>query len=225
MTERRRGAERGRERPRARRSAAGRGAARPGAFGADGPGSGGSADGTGGPGGPGGSAGGGTGGAGGTGGSGGIRRGRRLAVDVGDARIGVASCDPDGILATPVETVPGRDVPAAQRRLAALVGEYEPIEVVVGLPTSLNGTEGPAAVKVRAFAFAVAKIIAPVPVRLVDERMSTVTATQGLRASGVRAKKGRSVVDQAAAVVILQSALEAERVSGIPPGENVEVVI
>ena len=73
-------------------------------------------------------------------------------IDVGDARIGVASCDPDGILATPVETVPGRDVPAAHRRLAALVEEYEPIEVVVGLPRSLKGGEGPAAAKVRAFA-------------------------------------------------------------------------
>lgn len=82
--------------------------------------------------------------------SGVLRRGRRLAVDVGDARIGVASCDPDGILATPVETVPGRDVPAAHRRLAALVEEYEPIEVVVGLPRSLKGGEGPAAVKVAA---------------------------------------------------------------------------
>ncbi|GDY72614.1 hypothetical protein SAVCW2_09400 [Streptomyces avermitilis] len=69
----------------------------------------------------------------------GMRRGRRLAVDVGDARIGVASCDPDGILATPVETVPGRDVPAAHRRLKQLVEEYEPIEVVLGLPRSLKG--------------------------------------------------------------------------------------
>jgi putative Holliday junction resolvase len=154
-----------------------------------------------------------------------MRRGRRIAVDVGDARIGVASCDPDGILATPVETVPGRDVPAALRRLAAIVGEYEPIEVVVGLPRSLNGTEGPAAAKVRAFALGVAKVIAPVPVRLVDERMTTVTAAQGLRASGVNAKKGRSVVDQAAAVVILQSALETERLSGKAPGEGVEVAI
>jgi putative Holliday junction resolvase len=152
-----------------------------------------------------------------------VRRGRRIAVDVGDARIGVASCDPDGVLATPVETVPGRDVPAALRRLAAIVEEYEPIEVVLGLPRSLSGKEGPAAVKVRAFALDVAKIIAPVPVRLVDERMSTVTATQGLRASGVKAKKGRAVVDQAAAIVILQSALEAERVSGKPAGESVEV--
>jgi putative holliday junction resolvase len=154
-----------------------------------------------------------------------MRRGCRIAVDVGDARIGVASCDPGGILATPVETVPGRDVPAALRRLAAIVAEYEPIEVVVGLPRSLNGTEGPAAAKVRAFALSVAKVIVPVPVRLVDERMTTVTATQGLRASGVKAKKGRSVVDQAAAVVILQSALETERVSGKAPGEGVEVVI
>ncbi|GAA4657510.1 Holliday junction resolvase RuvX [Streptomyces youssoufiensis] len=154
-----------------------------------------------------------------------MRRGRRIAVDVGDARIGVASCDPDGVLATPVETVPGRDVPAARRRLVAIVEEYEPIEVIVGLPRSLRGTEGPAATKVRGFADELARAVAPVPVRLVDERMSTVTATQGLRAAGVRSKKGRSVVDQAAAVIILQNALETERASGRPPGEAVEVVI
>ncbi|MFD7895049.1 MULTISPECIES: Holliday junction resolvase RuvX [unclassified Streptomyces] len=154
-----------------------------------------------------------------------MRRGRRLAIDVGDARIGVASCDPDGILATPVETVPGRDVPAAHRRLRQLVEEYEPVEVVIGLPRSLSGGEGPAAAKVRVFAQELARGVAPLPVRLVDERMSTVTAGQGLRASGVKSRKGRSVIDQVAAVVILQSALEAERVSGEPPGEGVEVVI
>jgi putative Holliday junction resolvase len=154
-----------------------------------------------------------------------MRRGRRLAVDVGEARVGVASCDPDGLIATPVETVPGRDAPAARRRIAQLVAEYEPIEVVVGLPRSLRGTEGPAAAKARAFAAALAALVAPLPVRLVDERMSTVTATQGLRASGVRSRKGRSVVDQAAAVVILQSALEAERLSGRPPGECIETIV
>ncbi|MFI9722298.1 Holliday junction resolvase RuvX [Streptomyces sp. NPDC052396] len=154
-----------------------------------------------------------------------MRRGRRIAIDVGDARIGVASCDPDGLLATPVETVPGRDIPAAHKRLVAIVEEYEPIEVVVGLPRSLSGREGPAAAKVRTFAKEMARRIAPVPVRLVDERMTTVTAAHGLRASGVSAKKGRSFVDQAAAVVILQSALEAEKVSGRPPGEAVEAVI
>ncbi|GAB2586287.1 Holliday junction resolvase RuvX [Streptomyces capparidis] len=152
-----------------------------------------------------------------------FRRGRRIGVDVGDARIGVASCDPDGLLATPVETVPaGR---RAMARLAAIVAEYEAVEVVVGLPRSLSGREGPAAAKVREFAHTLAARVEPVPVRLVDERMSTVTATHGLRASGVRSRKGRSVVDQAAAVVILQSALEAERGSGRPPGECVEVVV
>ncbi|MFP8960904.1 Holliday junction resolvase RuvX [Streptomyces nanhaiensis] len=150
-----------------------------------------------------------------------MRRGRRLAVDVGEARIGVASCDPDGLLATPVETVPGRDVPAARRRLAELVAEYEPLEVVVGLPRSLNGREGPAAARVRAFARELAQAVAPVAVRLVDERMSTVTAAQSMRASGVSSKKGRGRIDQAAAVVILQSALETERVSGRAPGECV----
>lgn len=154
-----------------------------------------------------------------------MRRGRRLAVDVGDARIGVASSDPDGVLATPVETVPGRDVPAAHRRLAELVAEYEPLELLMGLPRSLSGGEGPAATKVRAFAAETARRIAPVPVRLVDERMSTVTAAQSMRASGVNAKKGRSRIDQAAAVVILQSALESERASGEPPGQSVDVVV
>jgi putative holliday junction resolvase len=159
----------------------------------------------------------------GSGGSG-FRRGRRLGVDVGDARIGVASSDPDGMLATPVETVPAG--PASQARLVALAEEYEVVEVVVGLPRSLNGGEGPAAAKVRLYAGGLAARLAsgpsPVPVRLVDERMSTVTAAQGLRASGVKSKKGRSVIDQAAAVVILQSALEREKSTGLPPGQAVE---
>ncbi|PJE95038.1 Holliday junction resolvase RuvX [Streptomyces carminius] len=152
-----------------------------------------------------------------------MRRGRRLAVDVGEARIGVASCDPDGLLATPVETVPGRDAPAARRRLAELVAEYEPLEVVVGLPRSLNGREGPAAARIRTFAREFAGQVAPVAVRLVDERMSTVAAARDMRASGVSAKKGRGRIDQAAAVVILQNALETERALGEPPGECVEV--
>lgn len=154
-----------------------------------------------------------------------MRRGRRLALDVGQARIGVACCDPDGLLATPVETVPARDEPAARRRLARLVADYEPIEVVVGLPRSLNGREGPAAARVRAFAQRAARHLAPVPVRLVDERLSTVVAARGMREAGVSARRGRPRVDQAAAVEILQTALEAERASGRPPGECVEVVV
>ncbi|GAA2481043.1 Holliday junction resolvase RuvX [Streptomyces thermolineatus] len=152
-----------------------------------------------------------------------MRRGRRIAVDVGDARIGVATCDPDGLLATPVETVPAGK--KARGRIAAVVAEYEAVEVVVGLPRSLNGREGPAAAKARDFARRLAALIDPVPVRLVDERMTTVTATQGLRASGVSARKGRAVVDQAAAVVILESALETEKRTGNPPGELVDPAV
>jgi putative Holliday junction resolvase len=152
-----------------------------------------------------------------------MRRGARLGVDVGTVRIGVASCDRDGLLATPVETVKAEPRRAGQLRLVRLAHEYEVVEVVVGLPRSLSGAEGPAAVKIRAYAAELARRLDPVPVRLVDERLSTVSATQGLRASGVSAKKGRAVVDQAAAVVILQDALDAERASGRPPGSTVQV--
>ena len=150
-----------------------------------------------------------------------MRRGRRLAVDVGDARIGVASCDPDGILATPVETV--RRGKGDVRRLAQLVDEREAVEVVVGLPRSLSGSEGPAAVKVREFAARLARRVAPVPVRLCDERLTTVSAESILRDQGRRGAKRRAVVDQAAAVLILQTALDTERSSGQAPGEIVEV--
>ncbi len=142
----------------------------------------------------------------------------RLAVDPGAVRVGVASCDPDGLLATPVETVSrGR---GDLRRLAALVAEHGAIEVVVGLPRSLSGGEGPAARGARAFARQLAGVL-EVPVRLVDERLSTVAASRGLRESGVRGRRGRAVVDQAAAVVILQGALDAERACGRPPGQIV----
>ena len=148
-----------------------------------------------------------------------MRRGRRLGVDIGSARIGVATCDPDGLIATPVETVPAG--PGAVARLVALADEYDVVEIVVGLPYSLSGREGPAAATVRE---AVGALMAatPRPVRLVDERLSTVTASQQLRAGGTKAKKQRPVIDQAAAVVILQNALEGERMRGNPPGHLID---
>lgn len=149
------------------------------------------------------------------------RRGRRLGVDVGDARIGVASCDPDGLIATPVETVQAG--PSAIARLRALVEEYEALEVVVGLPLGLSGREGPAAAKVRAFAQQLAAAVPEVSVRLVDERLSTVAGQAQLHASGRTTKSSRSVIDQAAAVVILQSAIDAERSRETAPGELVSV--
>jgi len=143
----------------------------------------------------------------------------RLGVDLGDARIGVARSDPAGIIATPVETVPRG--PGDLRRLGALVAEHDAVEVVLGLPRSLSGGEGPAAAKVREFARSLADAVHPVPVRLCDERLSTVTAEAVLRDQGRKGRKRRAVVDQAAAVVILQSALDTERGSGTAPGEIV----
>ena len=143
----------------------------------------------------------------------------RLGVDLGDARVGVATSDPAGLIATPVETVPRG--PGDLRRLAALVVEHDAVEVVLGLPRSLSGGEGPAAAKVREFARSLAEAVRPVPVRLCDERLSTVTAEAVLRGQGRKGRKRRAVVDQAAAVVILQSALDTERGSGAAPGEIV----
>jgi putative pre-16S rRNA nuclease len=144
-----------------------------------------------------------------TGSGGEWRRGVRLGVDVGKVRVGVAVSDPDGILATPLVTVPrgGDDL----RKLADLVAGHEAVEVVVGLPVTLAGTEGPAAVDAREYAEALASAIAPIPVRLADERMSTVVASRRLAERGVRGKRQRAVVDQAAAVEILQSWLDAQR--------------
>ncbi|MFG1781327.1 Holliday junction resolvase RuvX [Rhodococcus oryzae] len=138
-------------------------------------------------------------------------RGRRIGVDVGSVRIGVAASDPDGILATPVETV-ARAKSRADRsdieRLAAIVAEYEAVEVIVGLPRTLRGESGTAAGLASKFAAQLRDRLAPIPVRMTDERFTTVTASRALRESGVKAKGQRSVIDQAAAVAILQGWLD-----------------
>lgn len=153
-----------------------------------------------------------------------IRPGRRVGIDVGSVRVGVASSDPGGVLATPLRTV-ARDADEQRatdlEEVAAIVAELEAVEVVVGLPRTLAGTEGPAASTARTYAGRLAVRITPVPVRLVDERFTTVDAHRSLRASGVDGRAQRAVVDQAAAVLILQAALDAERGSGRPPGELV----
>jgi putative holliday junction resolvase len=148
-----------------------------------------------------------------------MRHGVRLGIDPGDARIGVARSDPTGFLATPLETV--RRGTGDLARLARLVRDEEVVEVVVGLPRSLSGREGPAAAKSREFAGRLADRIAPVPVRLQDERLTTVSAEAMLRDRGKKGAERRAVVDQAAAVLILQHALDTERATGRPPGEIV----
>jgi putative Holliday junction resolvase len=149
-----------------------------------------------------------------------VRHGVRLGIDPGEARIGVSRCDPSGVLATPVETVPRGEGDLA--RLRAVVEEEGAVEVVVGLPRSLSGREGPAAARARGFALDLARALAPVPVRLFDERLTTITAESQLRERGRKGARRRAVVDQAAAVVILQQALDTERSRGTAPGELVD---
>jgi putative Holliday junction resolvase len=106
-------------------------------------------------------------------------------------------------------------------RLAGLVAEHHVLEVIIGLPTTLAGREGQAAAAAREVAAALAARIAPVAVRLFDERFTTTTAHAVLRQGGKNSRARRSEVDQAAAAVLLQAALDAERATGQPPGEIV----
>jgi putative Holliday junction resolvase len=138
-------------------------------------------------------------------------RGRRLGVDVGTVRIGVAVSDPDGILATPVETVRRDRTDRHLRRLAQLVDEMEAVEVVVGLPRTLADRTGPSAQDAIGLADGLARRVAPVPVRMADERLTTVTAQRSLREAGVRARGQKAMIDQVAAVGILQSWLDQRR--------------
>ncbi len=137
--------------------------------------------------------------------------GRRIGVDVGTVRVGVALSDATGFLASPLETLRRAKDGSDLDRLAALVLEHEVVEVVVGDPRHLSGASGASAAGAAAYAGSLAARIGDVPVRLVDERLSTVTAASHLRARGIDARRQRSVIDQAAAVVILQSHLDRAR--------------
>lgn len=145
-----------------------------------------------------------------------MRRGVRIGVDVGSVRIGVARSDMDGILAVPVSTVPrGEGDLVAVLEIAR---EWEALEIIVGLPLGMDGREGPAAAICREFATDLSVLAAPIPVRLVDERLSTVSAHKSMASAGRNSRGRRNVVDQQAAVIIVQSALDSERSSGREPG-------
>jgi len=148
-----------------------------------------------------------------------MRPGVRLGIDVGTARIGIARSDLHGMLATPVETVPRGAGDIA--RIRELVSEIDAVEIIVGLPLALSGRETASTGDAKEFAGRLSTAC-EVPVRLVDERLSTVSANSALRASGRNAKNSRSVVDQVAAVIILQHALDFERSADSPPGAVVD---
>ena len=143
-----------------------------------------------------------------------MRQGPRLGVDVGKARVGLARCDREGLLATPVDTLDRTTAVSEIQRVAA---DMDLLEVVVGLPLALSGQETASTQDAKEFAADLAATLA-MPVRMVDERLSTVQATQSLHQAGRSAKKQKAVIDQVAAVILLQHALDAERYQGVPPG-------
>lgn len=150
-----------------------------------------------------------------------LPRGVRLGVDWGMARIGVAASDPDGLFAHPVETIaPASDRAVVAARFAEIMAEREAVVAYVGLPRHLRGAEGDAAAMARAGAAWLRSQYAGLEVRLLDERMTTVTATRQLQQAGRSARAQRAVIDQAAAVALLNHALDAERLTGRRPGEG-----
>ncbi|MDO5735604.1 MAG: Holliday junction resolvase RuvX [Propionibacteriaceae bacterium] len=146
--------------------------------------------------------------------------GGRMGIDWGKARIGVAACNRGTTLAYPVETVAAG--PQEMQRIAALVGEYEPGAIYVGLPLTLSGERKQAAEFTSAKATELAALVAPVPVRLIDERMSTASASRSLTGAGHRVKQQRRIIDQAAAVEILQRAIEWETRTSSLAGERIQ---
>ena len=137
------------------------------------------------------------------------RLGRRLAFDFGDVRIGVAVCDPDGILATPLEFLSTKD-PALKSSILALYSEYEPAKIYVGLPLNLSGEESEATKKAIEFSDLLTQLVS-CPIKLVDERLTTSSASASLSQAGVNAKDQRKKIDSQSAVIILESGLAQDR--------------
>ena len=136
-------------------------------------------------------------------------RGRRIAFDYGDVRIGVALSDPDSILCSPLTTLQAGDK-KLDAQITSLIEEYEPVQIFIGRPALLSGNDGVASAKSLAFAQRV-RSLTTVSVEMIDERMSTISAARNLRESGKSAKEAKSSIDMAAAVAILEFALEIEK--------------
>lgn len=148
-----------------------------------------------------------------------MRSGRRLAIDVGKVRIGIATCDFHAILASGLETVArSADLEPSLRRIVELVNELEPIEIYVGLPVSMSGNHSASTNDAIEFARQLNSLVST-EIRFIDERMTTVTAANALKLSGRDSKSGRQIIDQIAATVILEQAMEQEKSSGAKPGK------
>ena len=151
-----------------------------------------------------------------------MRSGRRIAIDVGSVRIGVAASDADGLFSSGHSTLKREsDINQTIFNLAKIVSEIEPLEIYIGLPLSLSGLATASTKDALAFGRALFAVV-PIPIRFIDERLTTVSATQALRSSGKNSKTGRAIVDQIAATIILELALEIEKSTHLPPGKNIE---
>jgi putative Holliday junction resolvase len=147
-----------------------------------------------------------------------VRSGRRLAVDVGKVRVGLALSDFHGILASPLQNVArqAEDADTVKLILEA-VSDEDILEIYVGLPVSMGGSATASTDDAIAIAQQLASI-ASMPVRMIDERLTTVSATAALRSSGKNSKDGRKVIDQVAATMILEQALSIEKNTEREPG-------
>jgi putative Holliday junction resolvase len=149
-----------------------------------------------------------------------MKNGRRLGVDFGDVRVGVAMSDSSGLLASPLLTINNEGVDRVVKAMVNLIEENEIVTVYLGLPIHLSGGEGSASNKVREFALILQKSLpARVILRLIDERLTTAQAEREAMSAGK--KVNREIIDQLAAVVILENALHAERIHGDWAGKPV----
>lgn len=147
-----------------------------------------------------------------------MRSGRRLAIDVGKVRIGIAASDQHSILASGIETVQRTsDLHASINRIKEIIGEVQPIEIYIGLPISMKGDSTESTRDAVEFAKALASS-SEIPIRFIDERMTTISAANSLKLSGRSSKSGRKVIDQIAATVILEQAIDIEKLTGSIPG-------
>jgi len=147
-----------------------------------------------------------------------VRSGRRLAVDVGKVRVGLAISDFHGILASPLQNVARQaDDSETIRLILAATEDQDLLEVYVGLPVSMSGNATASTDDAVLIANLLNSAI-EVPVRMIDERLTTVSASAALRSSGKNSKDGRKVIDQIAATMILEQALAIEKNTGREPG-------
>jgi len=138
-----------------------------------------------------------------------MQRGRRIAFDYGDVRIGVAVSDSDSILSSPLTTLKATDK-FLLKQISEIFSDIEPVAIYVGRPALLSGNDGAATDKAIEFATLLATIT-QIPIEMIDERMSTVSAARNLRDAGRNAKDSKNTIDMAAAVAILEFAIEIEK--------------